>query len=66
MSGCSASRYSRVCAAATCVSSAVAHAHGAYAERVENGTDLPAALARAFTAMRDEKRQALLEVRVSY
>jgi acetolactate synthase I/II/III large subunit len=44
---------------------AVARAHGAHAERVEDGTDLPAAIARALAATRGGQ-QALLEVVVSY
>ncbi|WP_309083550.1 thiamine pyrophosphate-dependent enzyme [Chelativorans sp.] len=44
---------------------AVARAHGAHAERVENGADLPAALERALNATRSGQ-QALLEVMVSY
>lgn len=43
---------------------AVARAHGAHAERVEHGTDLPDAIARALSATRSG-RQALLEVMVS-
>jgi acetolactate synthase-1/2/3 large subunit len=44
---------------------AIAQAHGAYAERVENGADLPAALQRALAAT-GRGEQALLEVMVSY
>ncbi|CDZ26932.1 Acetolactate synthase catalytic subunit [Neorhizobium galegae bv. officinalis] len=44
---------------------AVARAHGAHAERVETGADLPAALQRALAATRSG-RQAMLEVMVSY
>ncbi|MCC2613536.1 thiamine pyrophosphate-requiring protein [Neorhizobium petrolearium] len=44
---------------------AVARAHGAHAERVETGTDLPAALQRALAATKSG-RQAMLEVMVSY
>jgi len=44
---------------------AIAQAHGAYAERVENGADLPAALQRALAATK-RGEQALLEVMVSY
>src|SRR5690606_13590270 len=40
----------------------VAEASRAYTERVEVGTDLPAALERAVKAIREEKRQALLEL----
>lgn len=42
----------------------VAEASRAYAERVENGRDLPAALERAVHVIRTERRQALLELRV--
>jgi acetolactate synthase-1/2/3 large subunit len=44
---------------------AVARAHGAHAERVENGADLPAALQRALAATRSGQ-QAMIEVMVSY
>ncbi|MYZ50141.1 thiamine pyrophosphate-requiring protein [Propylenella binzhouense] len=44
---------------------AVARAHGAHAERVEDGAALPGALARALAETRSG-RQALLEVVVSY
>jgi len=44
---------------------AVARASRAHAERVERGEDLPAALARALEAVRDEQRQALLDVAVA-
>ncbi|MBP1844047.1 acetolactate synthase-1/2/3 large subunit [Rhizobium petrolearium] len=44
---------------------AVARAHGAHAERVETGADLPAALQRALAATKSG-RQAMLEVMVSY
>lgn len=44
---------------------AVARAHGAHAERVETGADLPAALQRALAATRSGQ-QAMLEVMVSY
>ncbi len=44
---------------------AIARAHGAHAERVENGADLPAAIRRALEATRSG-RQALLDVMVSY
>ena len=37
----------------------------AYAERVETGVDLPGALARALEAVRTERRQALVEIRVT-
>lgn len=44
---------------------AVARAHGAHAERVETGADLPAALQRALAATRSGQ-QAMIEVMVSY
>ncbi|MGK6314667.1 thiamine pyrophosphate-requiring protein [Neorhizobium sp. DT-125] len=44
---------------------AVARAHGAHAERVETGADLPAALERALAATKSGQ-QAMLEVMVSY
>lgn len=44
---------------------AVARAHGAHAEQVTNGEDLPAAIERALAATRSGQ-QALLEVVVSY
>lgn len=44
----------------------IAGASRGWAERVETGADLPAALERAIDVVRNEKRQALLEVRVSY
>ncbi|WP_037082953.1 thiamine pyrophosphate-requiring protein [Neorhizobium vignae] len=44
---------------------AVARAHGARAERVETGADLPAALQRALAATRSGQ-QAMIEVMVSY
>lgn len=44
---------------------AIARAHGAHAERVEDGAALPAAIQRALDATRSG-RQALLEVVVSY
>jgi acetolactate synthase-1/2/3 large subunit len=44
---------------------AVARAHGAHAERVETGADLPAALKRALAATKSGQ-QAMLEVMVSY
>jgi len=40
----------------------VCQASGGYGERVEDPTQLPAALGRALRAVRDEKRQALLNV----
>lgn len=43
---------------------AIAQAHGAYAERVDNGADLPAALQRALAATK-RGEQALLEVMVT-
>lgn len=44
---------------------AIAGASRAYSERVETGKELPAALERALHAVRVEKRQALLDVRVA-
>jgi len=44
---------------------AIARAHGAYAERVDDGAALPAAIQRALEATRSGQ-QALLEVVVSY
>jgi acetolactate synthase-1/2/3 large subunit len=44
----------------------IARAHGAYAERVERGEQLPNALERALEHVRTSRRQALLEVMVSY
>jgi acetolactate synthase-1/2/3 large subunit len=44
---------------------AVARAHGAHAERVETGADLPAALQRALAAT-SIGQQAMIEVMVSY
>lgn len=44
----------------------IARAHGAYAERVERGEELPSALKRAFEHVRTSRRQALLDVMVSY
>ncbi len=43
----------------------IAGASRAYTERVEHGHDLPAALARAITVIRNEKRQALLELKIA-
>jgi acetolactate synthase-1/2/3 large subunit len=40
----------------------VCRASGGHAERVEDPTELPAALARALRVVREEKRQALLNV----
>ncbi|MGB7335710.1 MAG: thiamine pyrophosphate-dependent enzyme, partial [Salaquimonas sp.] len=40
----------------------IAEASRAYTERVEDGKDLPAALARAIKIIREEKRQVLLEI----
>ncbi len=40
----------------------VAAASNAYSERVEHGAELPAALERALRAIRQERRQALLNV----
>jgi acetolactate synthase-1/2/3 large subunit len=45
---------------------AIAAAHGAFAERVEEPDALPDAIARALKATRREGRQALLDVAVSY
>jgi acetolactate synthase-1/2/3 large subunit len=42
---------------------AVAKASRAHAERIEDGSDLPAALARAVEVIRTEKRQVLLDLR---
>jgi acetolactate synthase-1/2/3 large subunit len=44
----------------------LAHAQGAYAERVEKPSDLPNALARARDAVVDGRRQALLNVITPY
>ncbi|MCB1358931.1 MAG: thiamine pyrophosphate-requiring protein [Maritimibacter sp.] len=44
---------------------AIARASRAHAETVEHGADLPAALERAIAAIRTERRQALLDVRVA-
>lgn len=43
----------------------IARASRAYAERVEHGRDLPAALTRALGAIRTERRPALLDLRVA-
>ena len=43
----------------------IAKASRGFAERVEEADDLPAALERALHAIRVEKRQALLDVRVA-
>lgn len=43
----------------------IAAASRAHVERVEHGDDLPAALARALSVIRNERRQAFLEVRVA-
>lgn len=43
---------------------AIAGASGCYAETVELAEDLPAALERALTVIREEKRQVLLDVKV--
>ena len=45
---------------------AIAAAHGAFAEKVEEADALPDAIARALHATRREGRQALLDVAVSY
>ena len=42
-----------------------ARSFGAYAERVDRGADLPAALERARHAIQTERRQALLDVQVA-
>ena len=44
----------------------IAKASRAWARSVERGDDLPGALAEAMTVARRERRQALLEVKVSY
>lgn len=44
----------------------IARAHGAHAERVERGNELPGALKRALEHVRTSRQQALLEVVVSY
>jgi acetolactate synthase-1/2/3 large subunit len=44
----------------------IARAHGAHAERVERGDELPGALQRALDHVRTSRQQALLEVIVSY
>jgi acetolactate synthase-1/2/3 large subunit len=43
----------------------VAAASRAHVEKVEHGKDLPGALERALHAIRSERRQALLDVRVA-
>ena len=43
----------------------IAEASGGYGERVERADELAAALARAETAVREEGRHALLDVRVT-
>jgi acetolactate synthase-1/2/3 large subunit len=43
---------------------AIAAAAGCHAETVEAAEDLPAALARALRAIREERRQAVLDVRI--
>jgi acetolactate synthase I/II/III large subunit len=43
----------------------IARASRAHAERVERAEDLPAALERALRVVREERRQALLDVRVA-
>lgn len=43
----------------------IAAASRAHAERVERGEDLPAALARAIRVIREDRRAALLDVRVA-
>ena len=44
----------------------IARAHGAYAERIERGEELPGALERSLEHVRTSRGQALLEVLVSY
>lgn len=44
---------------------AIARAHGAFGERVDDGAALPDAIARAMAAVREQRRPALLEVVVS-
>ena len=44
----------------------IAGASRGWAKRIEHGDELPAALEQAMTVVRQEKRQALLEVQVSY
>ena len=43
----------------------IARASRAHAERVEDADDLPAALERALRVIREERRSALLDVRVA-
>ncbi len=43
----------------------IAGASRAYTERVETGDDLPAALERAIRVIREERRQAVLEVKIA-
>lgn len=43
----------------------IAAASRAYVERVEHGGDLPAALSRAVKVIREERRQVLLELRIT-
>jgi acetolactate synthase I/II/III large subunit len=43
----------------------IARASRAYAERVEHGHDLPAALTRALSAIRNERRHAMLELNIA-
>ena len=43
----------------------IAAASRAHTERVEHGRDLPAALERAIAVIRDERRQAVLELRIA-
>ena len=42
---------------------AIARASRAHAERIEDGRELPAALQRALSIIRTEKRQVLLDLR---
>jgi len=44
----------------------IAEASRGWAENVEKGADLPGAIQRALKVIKTEKRQALLNVRVSY
>lgn len=44
---------------------AIAGASGAHAERVRHGRDLPAALARAIAAIRDDRRAAVLDLSIA-
>ena len=44
----------------------ICEASGGYGERVESGADLPAALERALKVVREEKRQALLDLSIVF